>query len=87
MKKLVTYLLFVVFTSSAMNAQLLANKQQFTHQDTLRGSITPERAWWDITYYVLTLKLDPGEFISGSNVIHYKVLNLIRFCKLTCKNP
>ena len=23
----------------------------FTHADTLRGSITPERAWWDVLRY------------------------------------
>ena len=25
----------------------------FTHADTLRGSNTPERAWWDVTFYDL----------------------------------
>jgi aminopeptidase N len=88
MKKLVTYLLFVVFTSSAMNAQLLADKQQFTHQDTLRGSITPERAWWDITYYDLNVKVDPEQkFISGSNVIHYKVLEPYQVLQVDLQEP
>ena len=31
--------------------------QNFTRQDTLRGSITPERAWWDLTYYHLDILL------------------------------
>ena len=37
------------------NAQGLLNKSEtvFTHQDTLRGSITKERAWWDLKYYHL----------------------------------
>jgi aminopeptidase N len=75
MKKLVTYLLFVLFATNAINGQVLSNKQQFTHQDTLRGSITPERAWWDITYYDLNVKVEPeSKFISGSNTIYYKVL-------------
>ena len=26
-------------------------KEKFTHADTLRGSITPERAWWNVIYY------------------------------------
>jgi hypothetical protein len=35
-------------------AQYLAPAEKtFTRQDTLRGSITPERAWWDLTYYHL----------------------------------
>ncbi len=54
---------------------LLADKANFTRQDTLRGSITPERAWWDLTYYHLDIKVNPDEkFISGKNTIQYKVL-------------
>ena len=38
--------------SSAILAQgLLQNKTLFTKQDTLRGSITEERAWWDLNHY------------------------------------
>jgi aminopeptidase N len=47
----------------------------FTQDDTLRGSITPERAWWDLTFYHLKVKVNPVEkSISGSNEIRYKVL-------------
>jgi aminopeptidase N len=54
---------------------LLSEKLDFTHQDTLRGSITPERSWWDLTYYHLDIKVNPDEkFISGKNTIQYKVL-------------
>jgi len=49
--------------------------QNFTKQDTLRGSITPERAWWDLTHYHLDIKVKPSDkTISGSNTIQYKVL-------------
>ncbi|MDX1315882.1 MAG: M1 family peptidase, partial [Eudoraea sp.] len=52
-----------------------AQEPVFTEQDTLRGSITPERAWWDLTYYHLDVSVDPErKFISGSNTIQYKVL-------------
>ncbi len=48
---------------------------QFTHQDTLRGSITPERAWWDLTYYHLELQVFPEtKSIKGKNEVQYKVL-------------
>jgi aminopeptidase N len=47
----------------------------FTRQDTLRGSITPERAWWDLTYYHLDIKVDPAsKTIAGSNSIYYTVV-------------
>jgi aminopeptidase N len=49
--------------------------QNFTKQDTLRGSITQERAWWDLTHYHLDIKVKPSDkTISGSNTIQYKVL-------------
>ncbi len=49
--------------------------QSFTEQDTLRGSITPEREWWDLNYYDLYVDVDPDQkFISGQNTIRYKVL-------------
>ena len=49
--------------------------QNFTEQDTLRGSITPEREWWDLNYYHLDINVEPDEkYISGRNTIRYKVL-------------
>jgi hypothetical protein len=33
--------------------------QDFTRQDTLRGSVTPEREWWDLTFYHLDLVTNP----------------------------
>lgn len=53
-----------------------AQSSSFTHDDTLRGSITPQRAWWDLTYYHLNVKVDPeAKSISGSNEIRYTVLS------------
>ncbi len=62
-----------------LQAQLLQDKNNFTQQDTLRGSITPEREWWDLTYYHLDIEVKPEDkFISGKNTIQYKVLKPIR---------
>ncbi len=48
---------------------------QFTLEDTLRGSITPERAWWDLVHYDLSVEVFPDDkTIVGSNVIRYEVL-------------
>lgn len=45
-----------------------------TKQDTLNGSITPERIWWDIQHYDLTIKPDyVNKTITGKNVIEYNV--------------
>jgi aminopeptidase N len=70
MKKLI--IIFILFLFQVTQSQ----NKQFTLQDTLRGSITPERAWWDLTYYHLDIKVDPdNKFISGTNTINYKVLS------------
>nr|WP_235843212.1 M1 family metallopeptidase [Maribacter hydrothermalis] len=57
------------------HSQLLQNKEVFTEQDSLRGTITKERIWWDLNYYHLNIDVNPDDkFISGSNTIRYKVL-------------
>lgn len=49
--------------------------QEFTRQDSLRGSVTPERAWWNLTYYHLNVEVMPNDkSIKGSNTIRYKVI-------------
>lgn len=46
----------------------------FTHADTLRGSITPQRAWWDVTFYDLNVAIHPSDStIAGWNAITYEV--------------
>ena len=62
-----------IFTSYSQN--IISEKNYFTKQDTLRGTITPEREWWNLTYYHLDIKVNPDEkYISGKNTIQYKVL-------------
>ncbi len=62
--------------------------QVFTEQDTLRGTITEERAWWDLSYYHLKLEILPDEKkIIGSNVIQYKVLSANQCMQIDLQNP
>lgn len=52
-----------------------APQAKYNHADTLRGSLTPERTWWDVQRYELSLKPDFNEkSIKGSNQILYKVV-------------
>ena len=47
----------------------------FTRADTLRGTITPERAWWDVTFYDLHVAISPADStIRGWNGITYRVV-------------
>ena len=46
--------------------------QDFGRADSLRGFLFPERNCYDVTYYHLSLKLDPKEkFIKGFTEIHF----------------
>ncbi|MEM7457130.1 MAG: M1 family metallopeptidase, partial [Planctomycetota bacterium] len=47
----------------------------FSRQDRLRGSITPEREWWDLKMYHLSVDFFPDEKkIAGTNVITFEAL-------------
>jgi len=60
----------------------------FTHQDTLRGSITKEREWWDLTYYHLNIKVNPAEkSIAGTNTIDYRVLKPFQVMQIDLQKP
>ena len=55
-------------------AQPLNQKEQFTHQDTLRGSIGPEREWWNVLHYDIHVKPDyTSKSITGQTTIQYKI--------------
>jgi len=59
----------------SMCAQPLHSKTSFTRQDTLRGTIGPERAWWDVLHYDITVQPDlAAQTITGKTTIRYRVL-------------
>ncbi len=74
-KVLFIIILFGCGQARAQKNTLFPHPDTFTHADTLRGSNTPERAWWDLKYYDLHVKVNPGDStLSGYNGIVYKVL-------------
>ena len=84
-------LLFILL--STVNNQTLAQgifgeKNNFTRQDTLRGTITDERSWWDLNYYHLDIKVDPEKrTIKGSNTVGYTVLNSNKLMQIDLQEP
>ena len=49
--------------------------QNFSQKDTLRGFLSPDRTWFDVTYYHLTLEVDMDQkTIKGFNDIRFTVL-------------
>ncbi|PQJ78451.1 M1 family metallopeptidase [Polaribacter porphyrae] len=82
----ILYLLF--FLISFNNFSLKAQNQNFTRQDTLRGSITKERIWWDLKYYHLDIQIFPKtKFIKGKNTIKYKVLKPHNVLQIDLQSP
>ena len=74
-------LLFVSLTS-------FAQQKAFNHADTLRGSITPERSWWDLSYYHLSVKPNANDStLTGSTVITYKVLKPYQTMQVDLQEP
>lgn len=54
--------------------ELSLGQKIFTHADTLRGSITPERAWWDVQRYDVSVTPDFNlKAIIGENKMTYRV--------------
>jgi len=68
-------LLFFIISGFGQSRLFPSEERIYSRQDSLRGSITPERAWWDLLYYALKVDVDiETQTISGSNSVTYKVL-------------
>ena len=69
-------------------AQTAASLPPFTHADTLRGSVSPERAWWDVLHYSINVKPDfDKKLISGSNEIQFKVISAGKIMQIDLQEP
>ena len=79
---------FLLTSSNLAGQALFADHENFTRQDTLRGSITPERAWWDLNYYHLEIAVNPKtRFIKGKNTIHYTILTSYQTLQIDLQSP
>jgi aminopeptidase N len=82
------FLFGMLVTLMLLHNKSISQEYEFTKQDTLRGSITPERAWWDLTYYHLDIEVDlDNKFIKGSNTIEYKVLEPNKKLQVDLQSP
>ena len=78
----------ILLLSLAISCTLCSQEKTFTRQDSLRGSITTERAWWDLTYYHLDIKVNPEEqYIGGANMVQYKVLKPAQVMQIDLQPP
>ena len=81
--------LLIFSISIPAEAQYIPPSQiQFTRQDSLRGSITPERAWWDLKFYHLDIKVNPSDStIFGTNTVVYKALKGASVMQIDLQEP
>ncbi len=87
MKGRLIILLFIALNQTYAQG-IFDDKLPTSRQDTLRGSITMERAWWDLTYYHLDIKVEPDKkYISGSNTVGYKVLESNKIMQIDLQKP
>lgn len=84
MNKISLTFIFFIFCFS----QIFPQTNSFTRQDTLRGSITEERKWWDLTYYHLDISVNPDDStIRGKNTVNYKVLEQNQVMQIDLQPP
>jgi len=70
MKQLIGLLALCSLFSACVNAQPLNQRNDFTRQDTLRGSINPYRNWWNVLHYDISVTPDfNSRTIKGINII------------------
>jgi aminopeptidase N len=86
---IISAIFFSIFLILPVKAQYHAPPEKiFTRQDSLRGSITPERAWWDLTYYHLDITVNPVDStINGSNTVTYKVIKPYGLMQIDLQEP
>ncbi|MFY0626140.1 MAG: M1 family metallopeptidase [Reichenbachiella sp.] len=78
--------IFLLFWMVVFNINSYA--QTYTRIDSLRGSITPERSWWDLTYYHLDIEVHPEtKNISGSVLVMYKVIDEGQVLQIDLQKP
>ena len=69
---------------------LLSNSTfaQYGRTDSLRGGLGPERSWWDLKHYDLSVEIIPSKkYIKGSNKISYQVKNEAKLLQLDLQEP
>jgi aminopeptidase N len=73
MRKLIVVAIALLLT--LQTGHLFAQAQDITRQEMLRGSITPEREWWDVLHYDLKVQFLPEtRRLKGSNEVTFKTL-------------
>ena len=73
--KLSLLIALCLFFSGVSYGQLMEKKEVFTHADTLRGTLNPDRTWWDVVHYSIGVTPDyAARTITGKVDIRFRVV-------------
>jgi len=87
MRRVALVFLSVVAVPAAASAQRTLDTV-YTHADTLRGSNGPARAWWDVSFYDLHVRVNLADSsVRGWNGITYRVLKPGREMQIDLQTP
>ena len=80
-----------LIVAGALSALLLISSSavaQYSRADSLRGGLGPERTWWDLKHYDLSVEIIPSnKYIKGSNKISYQVIDEAKLLQLDLQEP
>ena len=78
----------VILQTQFFVSSSLAQVTPPTRQEILRGSITPEREWWDVLHYHLAIEFFPDKkFVKGSNEIVFKTVKAGKRMQIDLQPP
>ncbi|HEX8500605.1 MAG TPA: M1 family metallopeptidase [Pyrinomonadaceae bacterium] len=74
-RRLMAFTIAVLLQVPGGPGHIFAQTESVTRQEMLRGSVTPEREWWDVLHYHLKVEFLPEtKRLKGSNAITFKTL-------------
>jgi aminopeptidase N len=78
----------IVLLNAAACGQSAPEKRVFTQQDTLRGSLNPQRTWWDVQKYTIWVKPNyTNQLIEGKTDISLNVLKEDSLMQIDLQEP
>ncbi len=81
-------LIICILSFSSAQAQLLGTAKSYDRSDTLRGSIGEHRAWWDVTYYDISVTPDiPNRSITGTTIIAFTSIDAGQRMQIDLQRP
>lgn len=81
-------IILILILNLSFNSTLFAQMSVLALDDTLRGTITPERAWWDLNFYHLSVTIKPEtKSLTGEVEIRYTVLQPSQVLQVDLQPP